>query len=149
MALSWPPVLGNRQFVANEQSLRRIASETGGTLLDGQAPALYQGPRAATATRWDPIWSIFMVVGLLAFLLDVAVRRLRTINTRALFWEGASMTTSDIAAPNATEQLQAKAIAIEQELTKVIVGYPDVLRRRADHAARERACADRRCARSG
>jgi len=75
-------------FVANEQSLRRIASETGGTLLDGQAPALYQGPRAATATRWIPIWSIFMVVGLLAFLLDVAVRRLRPSTLRALFGKG-------------------------------------------------------------
>ncbi len=45
------------------------------------------------------------------------------------------MTTSEISpstAPTtsspATERLQAQAIAIEQELSKVIVGYPDVLR---------------------
>src|SRR5215831_13201380 len=38
------------------------------------------------------------------------------------------MTTSEIAPPPATEQLQTQAIAIEQELTKGIVGYPDVLR---------------------
>jgi MoxR-like ATPase len=38
------------------------------------------------------------------------------------------MTTSEIAPPPATEQLQTQAIAIERELTKVIVGYPDVLR---------------------
>lgn len=38
------------------------------------------------------------------------------------------MTASEIAPANVTEQLQAQAIAIEQELTKVIVGYPDVLR---------------------
>jgi MoxR-like ATPase len=45
------------------------------------------------------------------------------------------MTASEIATPTAptvgspaTEKLQAQAIAIEQELSKVIVGYPDVLR---------------------
>jgi MoxR-like ATPase len=45
------------------------------------------------------------------------------------------MTTSEISPPTAptasspdTERLQAQAIAIEQELSKVIVGYPDVLR---------------------
>src|SRR5215471_3397115 len=38
------------------------------------------------------------------------------------------MTTSEIAPPPATEQLQTQAIAIERELTKVIVGYPEVLR---------------------
>ena len=41
-------------------------------------------------------------------------------------------TTSDVSAPPtsnpATEQLQAQAISIEHELSKVIVGYPDVLR---------------------
>ncbi|HEY1291569.1 MAG TPA: MoxR family ATPase [Chloroflexota bacterium] len=41
------------------------------------------------------------------------------------------MTASDVSAPTAnqaTEQLQNQAIAIERELSKVIVGYPDVLR---------------------
>jgi MoxR-like ATPase len=47
------------------------------------------------------------------------------------------MTTSEISAPTAvtpttssptTERLQQQAIAIERELTKVIVGYPEVLR---------------------
>jgi MoxR-like ATPase len=46
------------------------------------------------------------------------------------------MTTSEMSPPTATptssgpatEHLQAQAIAIEKELTKVIVGYPDVLR---------------------
>jgi MoxR-like ATPase len=42
------------------------------------------------------------------------------------------MTASDLSAPTAssavTEQLQNQAIAIERELSKVIVGYPDVLR---------------------
>ena len=45
------------------------------------------------------------------------------------------MTTSGISAPTAptsgspaTELLQTQAIAIEQELSKVIVGYPEVLR---------------------
>jgi hypothetical protein len=64
--------------------LRRIASETGGMLLD-KPGTLYQGARTATATRWDPIWSIFAVLALLAFALDVAVRRLRPSTLRALF----------------------------------------------------------------
>src|SRR6266581_122505 len=46
------------------------------------------------------------------------------------------MTTSEMPTPTATptssgpatEKLQAQAIAIEKELAKVIVGYPDVLR---------------------
>src|SRR5690242_7553401 len=46
------------------------------------------------------------------------------------------MTRSEVSAPNATsiasthaaQQLQGQAIAIERELSKVIVGYPDVLR---------------------
>src|SRR5690348_7405 len=39
------------------------------------------------------------------------------------------MTTSELStASPATEQLQGQAIAIERELSKVIVGYPDVLR---------------------
>jgi len=42
------------------------------------------------------------------------------------------MTASELSAPTAsspaTEQLQNQAIAIERELSKVIVGYPDVLR---------------------
>jgi MoxR-like ATPase len=38
------------------------------------------------------------------------------------------MTASELGVAPATEQLQQHAIAIERELTKVIVGYPDVLR---------------------
>jgi MoxR-like ATPase len=37
-------------------------------------------------------------------------------------------TTTSTASSPATEQLQTQAIAIERELSKVIVGYPDVLR---------------------
>jgi len=83
-----PPLVETTSFVANEQTLRRIASETGGSLLDASSTSLYQGARAATATRWDPIWQVFVVVGLLAFLLDVAVRRLRPSTLRALFGFG-------------------------------------------------------------
>jgi hypothetical protein len=79
-----PPVAETISFVANDQVLRRIASETGGLLLD-KPGALYQGARTANATRWDPIWSIFAVLALLAFALDVAVRRLRPSTLRALF----------------------------------------------------------------
>ena len=80
-----PPLAETTSFVANEQALRRIASETGGSLLDPPATMLYQGARSSTATRWDPIWQIFVLLGLLAFLLDVAVRRLRPSTLRALF----------------------------------------------------------------
>jgi hypothetical protein len=81
-----PPVAETTSFVANEPGLRRIASETGGSLLGaGVAGAdLYQGVRSAAATRWDPIWSPFVVVALLAFVLDVGVRRLRPSTLRAL-----------------------------------------------------------------
>jgi hypothetical protein len=70
-------------FVANEQALRRIASETGGRLLD-RPTDLYQADRAASAARWDPIWSIFVLLAMVAFVLDVAVRRLRPSTLRAL-----------------------------------------------------------------
>jgi uncharacterized membrane protein len=78
-----PPVVETTSFVANEQALRRIASETGGLLLDRPGD-LYQGQRAANAVRWDPIWPIFVVLALLAFVVDVAVRRLRPSTLRAL-----------------------------------------------------------------
>ena len=80
-----PPVAETISFVANEQALRRIASATGGQLLDAQATGLYRGDRASTASRWDPVWQIFAVLGLLAFIVDVAVRRLRPSTLRALF----------------------------------------------------------------
>jgi hypothetical protein len=78
-----PPLAETTSFVANEQGLRRIASETGGMLLDKPGD-LYQGQRAANAIRWDPIWAIFAVLALLAFVVDVAVRRLRPSTLRAL-----------------------------------------------------------------
>jgi hypothetical protein len=46
---------------------------------------LYQGIRNADASRWDPIWQVFAVLALLAFVFDVAVRRLRPSTLRALF----------------------------------------------------------------
>ncbi len=83
-----PPVTETVSFVPNEPALRRIASETGGSVLSDQASSLYQGARTADASRWDPIWSVFVVLGMLAFLVDVAVRRLRPSTLRALFGKG-------------------------------------------------------------
>jgi Ca-activated chloride channel homolog len=81
-----PPLAEPVSFAADEQVMRRIASETGGTVVDAQAAGeLYRGTRAANASRWDPIWSIFAVLALVAFVLDVAVRRLRPSTLRALF----------------------------------------------------------------
>jgi hypothetical protein len=80
-----PPVAETISFVANEPGLRRIASETGGSLLDSRTGVLYQGIRNADASRWDPIWQVFAVLALLAFVFDVAVRRLRPSTLRALF----------------------------------------------------------------
>jgi Ca-activated chloride channel homolog len=79
-----PPVAETVAFVPNEAGLRRIASETGGLLLDGQPGDLYQGQRNAGAARWDPIWQVFLVLALCAFVFDVAVRRLRPTTLRAL-----------------------------------------------------------------
>jgi hypothetical protein len=85
-----PPVAETTSFVANDQALRRIASETGGLLLDPRVVELYQGTRNANTSRWDPIWSLFLVLGLVAFVLDVAVRRLRPSTLRALFGRASS-----------------------------------------------------------
>ena len=81
-----PPVTETTSFAANEQVLRRIASETGGMLRasDSSAGDLYAGGRVSSASRWDPIWAAFAVLGLVAFVLDVAVRRLRPSTLRAL-----------------------------------------------------------------
>lgn len=83
-----PPVLETTSFAANEPVLRRIASETGGAYLGTQSPSVYQGVRAASATRWDPFWPTFVVIALIAFLLDVGIRRLRPSTLRALFGKG-------------------------------------------------------------
>jgi Ca-activated chloride channel family protein len=85
-----PPVAEITSFVANDQVLRRIASETGGQLLDQRLVDLYQGTRNANTSRWDPIWSMFLVLALLAFVLDVGVRRLRPSTLRALFGRASS-----------------------------------------------------------
>jgi Ca-activated chloride channel family protein len=79
-----PPVAETISFVANDQELRRIASETGGQVLDPRSTDLYAAARTANASRWDPVWAIFAVLGLAAFVLDVAVRRLRPSTLRAL-----------------------------------------------------------------
>ncbi len=87
-----PPLVETTSFAANEQVLRRIASETGGTVLsDSRAGDLYPTARASNASRWDPIWAAFAVLGLVAFVLDVAVRRLRPSTLRALL--GGSVTS--------------------------------------------------------
>jgi hypothetical protein len=79
-----PPVAETASFVANDQVLRRIASETGGQVLDSGSTDLYSADRTASAARWDPVWAIFALIGLGAFILDVAVRRLRPSTLRAL-----------------------------------------------------------------
>jgi Mg-chelatase subunit ChlD len=81
-----PPVAETTSFVANDQEMRQIASETGGQVLaaDPRASELYSAARTTNAPRWDPIWAIFAVLGLVAFVLDVAVRRLRPSTLRAL-----------------------------------------------------------------
>jgi Mg-chelatase subunit ChlD len=87
-----PPVAETQSFVPNEEILRRISSETGGEYLPAQQQApggLYQGARTSDATRWDPVWAYFAVLGLLAFVLDVAVRRLRPTTLRALLGRSA------------------------------------------------------------
>jgi hypothetical protein len=84
-----PPVAETTSFVANEPGLRRIASETGGQLLDTRSGELYQAARTASASRWDPIWVLFGAFGLVAFVLDVAIRRLRPSTLRALLGRSA------------------------------------------------------------
>jgi Ca-activated chloride channel homolog len=80
-----PPEAETVSFVANEQVLRRIASETGGQLRDASSTAdMYPADRATNASRWDPVWPLFAVLALAAFVLDVAVRRLRPSTLRAL-----------------------------------------------------------------
>ena len=78
-----PSVAETTSFVPNDRALRRIASETGGTVLDHAG--LFEGTRSSTASRWDPIWSWLAILGLVAFVVDVAVRRLRPATLRALF----------------------------------------------------------------
>jgi uncharacterized membrane protein len=80
-----PTVTETTSFVANTEALRRIASQTGGQVLGPNPTSLYQATRTSTASRWDPIWVYFAALGLLAFGLDVAVRRLRPTTLRALF----------------------------------------------------------------
>ena len=80
-----PPVAETLSFVANEQALRRIASETGGQLRDSSSTSdLYAADRTTNASRWDPLWPLFAVLALSAFVVDVAVRRLRPSTLRAL-----------------------------------------------------------------
>jgi uncharacterized membrane protein len=85
-----PPVIETTSFVPNESALRRIASETGGMFLGQRAADLYQGSRVAIAPRWDPIWQVFAILALLAFVFDVGVRRLRPSTLRALFGRASS-----------------------------------------------------------
>jgi hypothetical protein len=80
-----PAVVETTSFVANEQVLRRIASETGGLLRDPRGGELFEATRTADASRWDPIWAVFAILALVCFVLDVAVRRLRPATLRALF----------------------------------------------------------------
>ncbi|HEX8968012.1 MAG TPA: VWA domain-containing protein, partial [Chloroflexota bacterium] len=84
-----PPVAELTSFVPNEHGLRRIASETAGQVLDPRAGDFYQAARTANVSRWDPIWAIFAALGLVAFVLDVAVRRLRPSTLRALLGRSA------------------------------------------------------------
>jgi Mg-chelatase subunit ChlD len=79
-----PPVAETFSFVANEQALRRIASQTGGQLLDSNAGNMYAGQPSASVPRWDPLWAWFAVLALIACVADIAVRRLRPSTLRAL-----------------------------------------------------------------
>jgi Ca-activated chloride channel homolog len=80
-----PAVVETTSFVANEQVLRRIASESGGLLRDPSGGELFEAARTADASRWDPIWAVFAILALVCFVFDVAVRRLRPATLRALF----------------------------------------------------------------
>ncbi len=80
-----PRLVETMSFVPDEGVLRGLASETGGELRDTSSPSLYGGSRTTSASRWDPIWALFAVLGLAAFVLDVAVRRLRPSTLRTLF----------------------------------------------------------------
>jgi hypothetical protein len=86
-----PPAAETTSFVANEPTLRRISSETGGDLLDLRNADLYQSARAVSASRWDPFWALFAALGLPAFVLDVAVRRLRPSTLRAVLGRSRSV----------------------------------------------------------
>jgi Ca-activated chloride channel family protein len=83
-----PPVAETMSFVPDDQALRRIASDTGGQVLDSNTSDLYNGTRSATASRWDAVWQLFALLALVAFIADVAVRRLRPSTLRALFQVG-------------------------------------------------------------
>lgn len=85
-----PAVVETTSFVANEQGLRRIASETGGLLRNASSSELFQATRTADASRWEPVWAVFAVLALASFVLDVAVRRLRPSTLRALLGRSAA-----------------------------------------------------------
>ena len=79
-----PLVAETASFEANDRVLRRIASETGGSIL-GSTSEVFRGARSAGSYRWDPVWPPLAVLGLVLFILDVAVRRLRPTTLRAIF----------------------------------------------------------------
>jgi hypothetical protein len=62
-------------FGADEHTLRRIASETGGHVLSRPADAFRWDEQPSTQ-RSDPLWQIIALCGLLLFLAQVAARRL-------------------------------------------------------------------------
>lgn len=56
-------------------TLRRIASDTGDRVLSTPADAFRDAGRQA-GLRWQPLWPVFMALGLILFVLGLALRRL-------------------------------------------------------------------------
>ncbi|MBI4494661.1 MAG: VWA domain-containing protein [Chloroflexi bacterium] len=70
-------------FGANERLLRRLASQTGGRVIQRPEEAFARDFNPV-GFRWEPLWWRLLLLGLLLLPLDIAVRRLPWPPTRAL-----------------------------------------------------------------
>ena len=73
--------MGN--FGANEPYLRRLASATGGWVIERPEEA-FSRDRSLAGHRWEPLWWRLLLVAGLLWPVDIAVRRLPWPPTRAL-----------------------------------------------------------------
>jgi len=78
VCIDWPDELAPRE--TNVALLKEIASATGGRF--HPAPGQLLAPGAAPRTRLVPVWHCLLFAAILAFLADLAVRRLPAVFPR-------------------------------------------------------------------